>query len=128
MMAGQSGQRYSGAATAVSPGISGFTLLEMMVVLVVMGVVLSVSVTALPGVRARNAESLADRLARAQRQAVATGRPVTVTAAVPSASSPDSSVSSILWRFLPDGRAVGPGVDPRNGQVIDSLLYREPAP
>lgn len=102
--------------------------MEMTVVLVITGVVLSVSVNALPSLRPDTRASVADRLAQARREAVATGRPVILTAVVPSASSAGSSVSSVDWRFLPDGRAVGPGVDPRNGEVIDSMLLREPAP
>jgi len=87
-------------------------------------------VTALPSLRATQAPSLAERLDHARRQAISTGAPVTLWASDSSVSSAVPSVSSVEteWRFLPDGRAFGPGLDPRNGRLIDTSLAVTPTP
>jgi prepilin-type N-terminal cleavage/methylation domain-containing protein len=119
------GGRSGGAADR---GTVGFTLVELMVVLVLLGVLVTVSVTAIPSLRETRAPSLAERLAQGRRQALATGHTVTVSAARLSVSFTGKSVSSVEWQFMPDGRALGPGLDPRNGRLVDSSLAAEHSP
>ncbi|MBX3479199.1 MAG: GspH/FimT family pseudopilin [Caulobacter sp.] len=69
------------SATGASPRRSGFTLVEMMVVLVVLGLMAAVVVVAIPDGRmtlAAEGERFAARLKRAQEEAVLVNRPVQV--------------------------------------------------
>lgn len=102
---------------------AAFTLVELLVVLVVLGVIAGVSATALPSLlRTQARPSLATRLLAARREAVLGGSAVTM--AVPDARTGTSR----RWRFLPDGRALGPGLDPRNGAIVDTTISTEVAP
>ncbi len=79
-----------------SPGV---TLVELLVVLAVLGLVLGVSGLALAGLREpRESDELRD-LRQARAEAIRSGAPRTAHGAL----------------FLPDGRAIGPNVDPLTG-------------
>jgi hypothetical protein len=94
-----------------------------MVVLVILGVLAGVSVSSLPSLREGKAPLLSDRLGPARRTAIMTGAAVSIGAwPVSSSSSASSSVPSVEWRFLPDGRALGPGLDQRDGRLVDTSL------
>jgi prepilin-type N-terminal cleavage/methylation domain-containing protein len=102
---------------------AAFTLVELLVVLVVLGVVAGVSATALPSLlRAPARPSLAIRLAAARRQAVLGGHAVSVVV------TDARTGATRRWRLLPDGRALGPGLDPRDGAIVDTTLSNELAP
>ncbi len=109
---------------------TGFTLVELMVVLVILGVLTSVSVTALPSLRAAETPSLADRFAYARRKAISTGSPVILSASDLYGSSVVQVEPSVVaeWRFLPDGRGLGPGLDQRTGRLVDTSLAAKPIP
>lgn len=82
---------------------SGVTLIELLVVLVLLGLLLGVSGLAI-GSLASPRESQRVRMLLATRAAaIRTGTVASVR------------VDSALVRFLPDGRALGPGVDPLTG-------------
>ena len=86
-------------AVSCAPGI---TLLEMLVVLSVLGIVLGVSGLALGSLRVpRESAELAD-LRRARAEAIQSGVPRTAHGV----------------RFLSDGRAIGPGLDPLTGAPL----------
>ncbi len=81
---------------------SGITLLEMLVVLTVLGVVLGVTGLAIESLRApRESQELRD-LRRARAGAIQSGAPRTAHGV----------------RFLPDGRAIGPGVNSLTGEPL----------
>jgi prepilin-type N-terminal cleavage/methylation domain-containing protein len=76
---------------------SGVTLLELLVTLVVLAVVTGVVTVALPRITEPADDTPASRLASARREALATGRPVTITieaagGAVDATVAPDGSV------------------------------------
>ena len=79
--------------------VRGVTLLELLVVLTVLGVVLGVTGLAIGSLQApRESEQIA-ALRRARAEAIHSGAPRTVQGV----------------RFLPDGRAIGPNIDPLTG-------------
>ena len=96
----------------VSFNPSGFTLLEVMVVLVVLGLMVGVSGLAFVGLRAPRESNLAGELRRARREAIQTGRPVSTGGA----HAPFTT--HVL--FLPDGRAIGSGADALTGAPVDA--------
>jgi prepilin-type N-terminal cleavage/methylation domain-containing protein len=87
-----------GARWIVS-GVSGVTLLELLVVLTVLGVILGVTGLALSTLRLPRDADLAIALRRARAEAIRTG----------------TARTSGHVRFLPDGRAIGPGVNALTG-------------
>jgi prepilin-type N-terminal cleavage/methylation domain-containing protein len=87
----------------------GTTLLELMVTLAVLGLLTGTAAAALGTLRRPEAARWASDVARARDSAIRTGRPVRV--------SGDSGYRALL---LPDGRAVGPGLDPLTGEVTDA--------
>lgn len=86
---------------------NGFSLLEVLVVLVVLGLVLGVSGLAFASLRRPREAELTRELRRARSEAIRTGRPTATV--IKHAPRP----THVL--FLPDGRAIGPGVDPLTG-------------
>jgi len=66
--------------TSATGAEAGFTLVELMVVIVIVGIMASVAVMSAPGRRTLSAEAdqFAARLTRAQEEAVLTNRPVGV--------------------------------------------------
>ena len=77
----------------------GVTLVELLVVLAVVGATLGVTGLALGSLRMPREPELISELRKARAEAIRTGVPRTIDHA----------------RFLPDGRAIGPGLDPLTG-------------
>ena len=88
----------------------GTTLLELLVVLLLMGVVASMSAFGLGAAFDAPADPRASLLTHARDSALRTGIPVSIAA--------DSAGGVVL--FLPDGRAIGASVDPLTGAPIDA--------
>jgi prepilin-type N-terminal cleavage/methylation domain-containing protein len=82
---------------------AAFTLLEVVVALAVFALILGVSGLAVASLREPPQAATNRELIAARDSAVRTGRPVTV------------AVDPSHWTFLPDGRAIGPGLDPLTG-------------
>jgi prepilin-type N-terminal cleavage/methylation domain-containing protein len=80
-------------------GVRGMTLLELLVVLTMLGVVLGMTGLAIGSLRAPRESEEILLLRRARAEAIHTGSPRTAAGV----------------RFLPDGRAIGPKVDPLTG-------------
>jgi prepilin-type N-terminal cleavage/methylation domain-containing protein len=92
-------------ASSVVRGASGVTLLELIVVLGILGVILGVSGLALGALKAPASGASLRELQRVRTEAIRTGMPRTTH---------DARRTAVV-RFLPDGRAIGPGVDPLTG-------------
>lgn len=84
---------------------AGVTLVELLVVLVILGLLWSVSTAALWSLRPREADSTRASLEAARRRAIRLGVSQEVILA--------ESLPPI--RFLPDGQAIGPGMLPLLG-------------
>jgi len=96
--------------TRLSSG--GFTLVEVIVVVAVLGLIAGMSGLAFVGLRSpRDSEPVRD-LRRARAEAIRTGRPVVTE------SNGAPRTAHVL--FLPDGRAVGLGADPLTGAPVDA--------
>lgn len=87
----------------------GATLVELIVVLFVLGLMAGVSALALAGLRPPIDWSESHRLDQARAAAIRSGAAVSA-----------SRETGVVIRFLPDGRAVGAGVDPLTGEVLDA--------
>jgi prepilin-type N-terminal cleavage/methylation domain-containing protein len=85
--------------------IRGTTLVELLVVLLILGLMAGASAFAVAGFRPPAKADRAVRLDRLRAQAIRTGEPVSV-----------SEDSGSVIRFLPDGRALGRGLDPYTGE------------
>ena len=81
----------------------GVTLVELLVVLVLLGLLFAVSGLALASLSPPRDSARVRALAAARAKAIRAGVPVSL----------NDSASTVL--FLPDGRALGPGVDPLTG-------------
>jgi len=92
--------------------LSGFTLLEVMVVLVILGLIVWMSGLAFVGLRAPRETNRVGELRRARSEAIRTGRPVVTE------SNGAPRTAHVL--FLPDGRAIGFGADPLTGAPVDA--------
>ena len=90
----------------------GFTLLEVIVVVAIVGLVFGVSGLAFASLRVPRQSAWLGALERARAQAIETGRPV--RAAVPTDTGASHSPLATPL-FLPDGRAIGAGADPLTG-------------
>jgi len=90
-------------ASCVVRRASGVTLLELLVVVTVLAVVLGVTGLSLGTLRAPRESARARDLRHARAQAIQSG----------------ASRTTHDVRFLPDGRAVGPGVDLLTGRPIE---------
>jgi hypothetical protein len=75
------------------------TLIELVVALVILSLILGVSGLAVASLRPPATSEVARARLQAHAKAISTGTPV--------------RADSVL--FLPDGRAIGPGVDPLTG-------------
>jgi len=82
----------------------GFTLLEVIVVVAILGLIVGVSGLAFVTLRVPRQSELVHDLSRARAEAIRTGLPVG------SGNNRAHRTAHVL--FLPDGRAFGPGVDP----------------
>jgi len=87
----------------------GFTLVELIVVMAVMGLIATVSVVALGSLRQPTEPPWQLDLENARRVALRDGVAVSATSAA-------RLQPPIL--FLPDGRALGVGVDPWTGKIV----------
>jgi hypothetical protein len=88
-------------------------LIELLVVLVLLGVIFSVSGLALASLGLPKASTRVRLLEAARARAIRTGIPTLVELD----PFPVSRFSSPVL-FLPDGRALGPGVDPLTGAPV----------
>ncbi len=94
---------------------AGTTLAELIVVLALLGLIVGVSGLTLGSLRpAADAQAIQD-LRRARAEAIRTGRPVHLLGAQGDSVASHTPHPPPSWRFLPDGRAIGPGVDPLTG-------------
>jgi prepilin-type N-terminal cleavage/methylation domain-containing protein len=91
---------------------SGFTLLEVMVVLAILGVTLGVSGLAFASLKTPRESERRHDLRRARSEAIETGRPVFT------GGNHAPRTTHVL--FLPDGRAIGASADPLTGAPRDS--------
>ncbi len=90
---------------------AGFTLVELAVALAILtfsAVLASAAFRTILEDRGTVEGTRASNLRRARREAVLTGRPLVVW--------PDTTSGASPVLFLPDGRAVGGGVDPLTGR------------
>ncbi len=97
-----------------TPQHPGFTLLEVMVALALLGLILGVSGLALASLR-EPGENLATRQLRAARDSSIRSGEVVRVRIPATGSSRDVYAASVT--FLPDGRSVGAGVDPLTGDL-----------
>ena len=87
----------------------GYTLIEVIVVLAILGLVLGISGLALASLKAPRESERTRALREARADAIRSGRPVrAVNVPLPTPAP----------LFLPDGRAIGPGVDPLTGAPV----------
>ena len=93
----------------------GFTLLEVIVVVAILGLVFGMSGVALASLRAPRASARVMALRKARAVAILGGRPA--RAILDSGGFRSPFVTPL---FLPDGRAVGDGVNPLTGAPLDS--------
>lgn len=98
------------------PRAGGVTLVELLVVLVLLGVIFGMTGLALASLSAPRQSVIFRRLQAARAEAIRTGRPVQVSGDSGSVGTyfplPPSPLPVL---FLPDGRAIGPGIDPLTG-------------
>ena len=87
----------------------GFTLVELIVTLALLGLLSGLAAATLGSLRKAEPDTRAQALARARERAIRTGTRVRLD---------DAKGESVL--FLPDGRAVGDGVEPFTGGPLDS--------
>jgi len=92
----------------------GTTLIELVVALAVLGLILGISGLALASLRAPRESERVRELRRARAEAIRAGTPVR-TAVSPDTATNDAPRTRHSILFLPDGRAIGPGVDPLTG-------------
>ena len=79
----------------------GFTLVELIVVIAIIGLMVAISGVAIAALKLPRESEETAALRRARTAAITSGVPVRASAQV---------------LFLPDGRALGPGVDPLTGR------------
>ena len=92
----------------------GFTLVEVVVALALFGLILGMSGVALASLRAPAGSTTMRLLVTARDSAIRTGHPISVAVTAPDTGI-DHAPRITHDRFLPDGRAIGPDVDPLTG-------------
>jgi prepilin-type N-terminal cleavage/methylation domain-containing protein len=90
----------------------GFTLLEMIVVLAILGLIFGVSALAFTSLKTPRESDITRELRRARSEAIHTGRAVVIDR--------NRAPRTAYVLFLPDGRAIGPGADPLTGAPLDA--------
>jgi len=96
---------------------SGFTLVEMVIVVAILALIFGMSGLAFGSLRAPRASARLMALRQARSMAILGGRPA--RAVLPSDSAGYRS-RFLVPLFLPDGRAVGDGVNLLTGAPLDS--------
>ena len=91
---------------------SGFTLVELIVVVAIFGLIAGMSGLAFVTLRAPRQSELVHGLSRARAEAIQTGRPMT--------TGDNRAPRSAHVLFLPDGRAIGSGADALTGAPVDA--------
>ncbi len=92
---------------------AGVTLIELIVVIVILGILASLTTVALRRAGSAPAPTLAPRVAAARREALRTGRAVSFTV--------DEAGTPRAVRALPDGRVLADaplGIDVRTGEIV----------
>jgi prepilin-type N-terminal cleavage/methylation domain-containing protein len=92
---------------------AGVTLVELLVVLLIVGLTAGVAGMSVSALRPPPGDDLVRHLRRARATAIRQATPVRVTVEGPERGGP-----AWVLRFLPDGRVLGPGVDPWTGAVL----------
>jgi Tfp pilus assembly protein FimT len=90
----------------------GATLVELIVVVLILGLVFGVSGLAFLSLRAPRESEVTRELRRARSEAIRTGRPTT--------TGVHHTPRTTHVLFLPDGRAIGDGVDPLTGAPLNA--------
>jgi prepilin-type N-terminal cleavage/methylation domain-containing protein len=104
------GRSEARASTSVRP--VGFTLVEVIVAIAILGLMAAMSGLTLTTVTPSREAAERRELTRARAEAIRTGRRVVA------ATNAHDTVRIV---FLPDGRALGPDVDPLTGRLRDSV-------
>jgi prepilin-type N-terminal cleavage/methylation domain-containing protein len=91
---------------------AGFTLVEVIVVIGILGLLMGMSGLAFGSLRAPSESEVAREFRRARSEAIRTGRPATTVV--------NRTLRNRPVLFLPDGRAVGPGADPLTGAPLNA--------
>lgn len=86
----------------------GVTLIELLVSLAIIGLAAGVTALAVGGLHSTPDSRRVEALGRARALVIRSGRASSIS---------DSSGRTI--RFLPDGRGIGPGIDPLTGEPVD---------
>ena len=94
---------------------AGTTLGELMVALALLGLIVGLSALTLAGLRPAAEDAAVQDLRRARAEAIRTGRPVRMASARGDTVASHTPHPTPVVTFLPDGRALGPGVDPLTG-------------
>ncbi len=89
-------------------GRRGVTLVELIVALALLGLILGICTLAIASLRPASGSEILRALAQARAEAIRTGRMVRTVMY-------HSPLPAVL--FLPDGSAIGPGVDPLTGAI-----------
>jgi len=110
-------RRSGGQESTAAVGAPGFTIVELMVVIAILGLTLAVSGLALASLRAPPESAWIRELRRARVEAIRTGVAARAASPLPPLTALHRSGPPL---FLPDGRALGPGVDPLTGAPRDS--------
>ncbi|MGH7612406.1 MAG: hypothetical protein ACREMW_00005, partial [Gemmatimonadales bacterium] len=92
-------------------------ILEVVVALALFGLILGVSGLAVAGLREPSSAATKRQLADARAAAIRTGRLAIVNVALPDTGSNNAQRTTHVL-FLPDGRAIGPGLDPLTGASL----------
>lgn len=91
----------------------GFTLVEVMVALALVALIAGVSGLAFASLRMPRESERVRVLREARAQAVETGRAILLGGS--------GWPNTPRIRFLPDGRAIGSGIDPLSGAPLDAV-------
>ena len=97
--------------------VSAFTLIEVVVVLALVGLVAGISTVAMVSLRPTQRTELVATLDSARSVAIRSGTPIHVVLVL---SDTAGSPRTAHWNFLPDGRALGPNLDPMTGATYDA--------